>query len=227
MHILLTAATVTEIQPTIDILPSIGSYRLSVLITGVGILPATWSLLRGIDGDRPDLIIQAGIAGSLRDKSPGEVAVIGDETLADLGVWEDRTFKTVFDLRLAEPDHPPFSGGRLLNPYSKLQALTGVPPVAAITVNEITTSPERIRWLQQNTPAVVESMEGAALHYIGLKERLAFLQLRSVSNEVGIRDKSRWDIALAVARLNDCLIRLLDRLKGYDIDILHADKGSL
>jgi futalosine hydrolase len=213
MHILLVAATTFEIQPTIDALgnrPDIGPHRIRPLITGVGGIATTWSLMRQVAGDRPDLIIQAGIAGSLQQRSPGEVVVVAEDTQADIGVWEDDRFKTVFDMQLADGESAPYTRGRLINPYRRLMALTNLEAVAALTVNEITTSAERIRWYQQNTSAVVESMEGAPLHYIGLQEHVPFLQLRSISNKVGVRDKTQWDIRGAIAALNGQLIALLE-----------------
>jgi futalosine hydrolase len=236
MHILLAAATTFEIQPAIDFLlkrsthpptsaitpVAAAPHPISTLITGIGSLPTTWALMRQIDRDRPDLIIQAGIAGCFTGKPPGEVLAIRDETLADLGVWEDHQFKTPFDLLLAHPNQPPFTGGRLINPYQKLLTLTGLEPVSAITINEISTNPDRIDWYRSRTAAAIETMEGGALHYIGLQEDIAFLQLRSVSNEVGIRDKSKWNIPLAIQRLNEQLIRLLHDLDHQDNTILNV-----
>jgi futalosine hydrolase len=213
MHILLAAATTFEIQPTIDALgsrPGCGPHRVEPSITGVGGMATTWSLMRQIGSNRPDLIIQAGIAGTLRNRVPGEVLVIGEDEPADTGVWEAGGFKTIFDMRLADGNVAPYTNGRLVNPHRRLMALTGLEAVAGLTVNEITTSAERIRWYQQNTPAVVESMEGAPLHYVCLQEHVPFLQLRSVSNAVGVRDKSKWDIRGAIASLNERLIVLLE-----------------
>jgi len=163
MHILLAAASTFEIQPAIDFLLKPRTHppttppehhpttphRVSTLITGIGSLPTTWSIMRQIGRDRPHLIIQAGIAGCFNGRPHGEVLAIRDEALADLGVWEDRQFKTPFDLRLADANEPPFTNGRLVNPYSALLALTGLEPVSAITVNEISTNPDRITWYRE------------------------------------------------------------------------------
>lgn len=228
MHILLAAATTFEVQPTIDFLakraarPAIsGDCKVSTLITGIGCLPTTWSLMRQFGSDRPDLIIQAGIAGCFTGLPFGEVLAVRDEALADLGVWENQQFNSPFDLRLADPNQFPFTGGRLPNPYHNLLTLAGVQAVSAITVNEITTNPDRIAWYRGHSSAVIETMEGAALHYLGLQEQIAFLQLRSVSNEIGVRDKSKWDIPRATQRLNDRLIGLLEELDHKDNTILH------
>jgi futalosine hydrolase len=210
MIILLAAATTFEIQPAIDAL-SVGGMGLDVrpFVTGVGAMAAAWSIMRQIDKGRPGLIVQAGIAGCLTGQAPGKVFAIGEDQLSDQGVWEEGRFKTVFDMKLADRDAFPFTGGQLVNPYRPLLGLTGLPCVGALTVNEITTNPDRIGWYQQNTTAVVESMEGAALHYVCLQAGVPFLQLRSVSNAVGVRDKTKWDIKLAITRLNETLIPLL------------------
>ncbi|MBS1606048.1 MAG: futalosine hydrolase [Bacteroidetes bacterium] len=222
MHILLTAATPFEIQPTLDYLAATPPPSMTVtpLVTGVGSLPTTWSLMRQIGSNRPRLIIQAGIAGCFTGRMPGEVVAIQKETLADLGVWEDQTFRTLFDLRLANPDSPPFTNGQLVNPYRPLLRLTGLDLVPSLTVNEITTDPVRIKWYQQNTDAVVESMEGGGLHYVCLQENIPFVQLRAISNDIGVRDKTKWDIRSAIASLNTRLTALLDKLNTTGDDIL-------
>ena len=214
MEILLAAATSFEIQPTIDYLKGDKrSVPVKVLITGVGSLATSYALTRQIGDSRPAAVIQAGIAGCLTDKLPGEVVAVSEEVLADLGVWEDRRFKSLFEMKLANPDGFPFTGGRLVNPDIRLLALTGLESVRGMTVNEITTDSERIHWHQQNTLAVVESMEGGPLHYVCLQAGIPFLQVRSVSNSVGVRDKTKWNVPLAIRRLNEELIALLEKLE--------------
>ncbi|HEX9510479.1 MAG TPA: futalosine hydrolase [Puia sp.] len=225
MYILLAAATTFEIQPAIDFLPGPGEgsfsvpgsrHEVGILITGVGSIATTHSLMRQIGRRKPDMIIQAGIAGCFTRRAPGDVVAIREESLADLGVWEDQRFKTLFDLNLAPGDSPPFSQGLLINPYKKLLALSGLEPVRAVTVNEISTDRARIEWIQQNTAPVVESMEGGGFHYVCLQENIPFLQLRSVSNDIGERDKTKWDIRAAIANLNTRLIDLLEKLARED-----------
>jgi futalosine hydrolase len=223
MQILLAAATTLEVQPTTRFLEA-GDFRLAgheitVLTTGVGSLATLYSLTAEVVRRRPGLVIQAGIAGCFTGKPPGEVVAVKEE-MTDLGVWEGGGFKSLFDMGLTSPDDLPYSGGLLINPYKKLLELSGLEEVRALSVNEITTDPARIGWYQQNGRPVVESMEGAALHYVCLSEDIPFLQIRSVSNEVGVRDKTKWDISAAVRRLNETLGGLLERLAGQDERIL-------
>ena len=60
--------------------------------------------------------------------------------------------------------------------------------------------------------ADIETMEGAALHYVCLQENISFLQIRSVSNHVGERDKTKWKMKQAIEDLNKHLAKLINRL---------------
>jgi len=210
MNILLVAATSFEIQPAIARFPQ----RHNILpgTTGVGSIPAAWTLTKLAVNRKPDCIIQVGIAGSFIPGLIGQVMVIKEEAFGDVGVHEHGTFRSIFDLNLLDGDTAPFTNGLLVNPYKKWLDSTGLQQVRAITVNEITTSPTRIEWYQQKIAPVVESMEGAALHYVCLQEHIPFLQLRAVSNDIGQRDKSKWDIKGSIAALNTKLAGILEDL---------------
>ena len=58
----------------------------------------------------------------------------------------------------------------------------------------------------------VESMEGAVLHYVCLKENVSFLQLRSISNFVGERNKEKWKFKESVISLNEALQNIYNSL---------------
>ena len=83
-----------------------------------------------------------------------------------------------------------------------------------ITVNEIKSSD--FTGFQRNQLPVVESMEGAALHYVCLMEKIPFLQIRSVSNVMGDRDKNRWKIKEAIENLHETLVFLIQKLEKAD-----------
>lgn len=63
---------------------------------------------------------------------------------------------------------------------------------------------------------VVESMEGAAFHYVCLQQQIPFIQLRSISNEIGERDKSKWEMKKAITQLNEKLIDLLNSIAQHN-----------
>ena len=220
MHLVLTAATAAEIQPAADWLTKknkTGPFSSAeILITGVGAVATTYSLAGYLAKTKPNLIIQGGIAGSFLQGNTGTAVVVGQDCFADMGAWEDEQFKDIFDLQLVGENQPPFTNRFLINPYGKLLSSAGLKQVKAITVNEITTNDRRIAWYKQKLSPVVESMEGAAFHYVCLQEKIAFLQVRSISNYVGERDKTKWNLKEAISNLNEHLISLLTGLSQYD-----------
>ena len=220
MYLLLTAATAAEIQPGIDFLEknnfTLQPHDTEVLITGVGAVATTYSLTHSLINHRPDLVIQAGIAGSFRQNKAGEVVTVKQDAFGDTGVWENDRFNNIFDLKLADDNQAPFTNRSLTNPHQKLLQLSGQEQVGAITVNEITTDAKRIEWYKHNLSPAVESMEGAAFHYVCLQENIPFIQVRSVSNYVGERDKTKWIMQAAVKNLNEKIISLLKDLQKYD-----------
>lgn len=228
MNILLTAATLPEIQPTIDFLfrewKKAGESRyakaaknVTVLISGIGSVATAYALTRHLSTHDCQFAIQAGIAGSFRrDIALGAVVTIENEIPGDWGVENNEIFEDLFDTGLLKENDPPFKGKSLHNDLQQLQTalpdLPGVPgrtKVNGVTVNTVSGSETTIRRLKSKYNPDVESMEGAAFHYVCLKEKVPFIQLRGISNYVEIRDKRKWNIPLAIENLNKCLIDML------------------
>jgi futalosine hydrolase len=213
MYILLTAATDFEIQPAINFLAErdclIGENEVDILITGIGSMSTAYWLTKAIDQRRPDYLIQAGVAGSFSDAyPPGSLVLVSEEVTGDLGVEEYDEFKDVFDMGLPQINAP-YIDKSLINPDAASLERYKLPLVKAVTINEITTRTTRIEQLQQKYQPVVESMEGAAFHYIALIEKIPFMQLRAVSNKVGERDKTKWKMKEAIQVLNEQLIKIV------------------
>jgi len=211
MNVLIVAATPFEIRPTTEWLSDRHS-RVDTLVTGVGMTATAYSLTKTLLQQSYDLVIGAGIAGSLENElHQGDVVVVREESIGDLGVQEGGSFRSMFDLSLLHRDEKPFSSGRLVNDSAILMECR-LKIVNGVTVNEITTNHARLQLYRQQFNASVESMEGASLHYVCLMEKIPFLQLRSISNFAGERDKSKWDIPLAISNLNQSLQQLLTKI---------------
>jgi futalosine hydrolase len=214
MHILLLAATTFEVQPVINFLQQ-QQYRpdghtVEVLITGIGGMHTTYQLTNRLLQNRPDYVIQAGIGGSFSPRyPPGSVVLVQQEVSGDLGVEEHQQWKDLFDMNLQSTDELPYTGKGLVNPHTVQWEFLELPFVNSVSVNEITSQPGRIAQLQQNYGASVESMEGAALHYVCLQQQVPFIQVRAISNYVGERDKSRWTMKEAIEKLNEQVIRMI------------------
>lgn len=210
MSILLCAATELEIRPTAEFLQK-EKLPIEVLVTGVGLAAAMYGITRAILHKRPFVVVQAGVAGALdRTLELGRVVAVRSEFTGDEGVEENGSFRSLFDMGLAGGDQFPYAGRKLLN-NGPLIKECGLPLVDGVTVNEISTNSNRIDYYR-SMGASSESLEGAALHYAGLMENISFLQLRSFSNFIGERDKSKWMMAEAIANLNLYLQKLIKTL---------------
>ncbi|HKZ66746.1 MAG TPA: hypothetical protein VJ111_10340, partial [Chitinophagaceae bacterium] len=183
--------------------------HLDILITGIGLTATTYSITKQIQIRRPDIIIQAGIGGCFnQDLVLGSVVAIKQEAIGDQAVIEKGKLKTLFDLNLLTNNQFPFSKGWLINKSDVLKRIK-LRKVKGITINEITTSKKKIKLYQDIFDPVIESLEGAALHYICLMEKIQFLQIRSASNYIGERNKKNWNMKDSIGNLNKEIIRLL------------------
>jgi futalosine hydrolase len=102
MKVVITAATekeISQIKDTLDPLYTGESTRLKVFFhnSGVGLLQSCFSITKLIFEQKPDLIIQAGIAGALDHKlALSKVVVVREEQLADTGCRRKWHFQRYF-----------------------------------------------------------------------------------------------------------------------------------
>ncbi len=212
MNCLLVAATTREIAPFLETYRAKNLQDIDILITGIGLTATTYALTRQIAIKRPGMIIQAGIGGCFDKKTAlGSVFAIRQEAIADQGVIEINKWKTLADLGLVHQNQYPYSKGWLVNRSDILKKIK-LKKIKAVSVNEITTSPQKIIFFKATFDPVVESMEGAALHYVCLVENIPFVQLRAVSNYAGERNKKNWNMKESIINLNNELSVLLNKL---------------
>jgi futalosine hydrolase len=214
MSILLCAATGMEVAPTLQMMAKQKlSGKVDLLITGVGLMAATYAITKQILHKTPAIIIQAGISGCIDENlNLGEVVVVKDEVIGDMGVMENKSFKTLFDLNLLQKNDQPWKNGKLVNTNKNLLVSSGLKQVHAVTVHEISTHAKRINYYKESLEAQIEHMEGAALHFIGIMEEIPFLQVRSISNHASVRDKTKWMLDESIENLNTELQKILSQL---------------
>lgn len=207
MQILVIAATKEEILPF-----STANTGIDVLVTGVGVPATMYHLQKRIQQIGYDIIIQAGIAGSFnRNIALGSTGMVNRDCFADIGIVEKETFTPIFKTELSDKDEFPFENGWLVNNHQH-KVNSHLSSFRAITVNKVSDSDLQKEQFVKNYNADIESMEGAALHYICLQEEIPFLQIRSVSNYVAERDKLKWEIKSAIENLNKELVALINNL---------------
>jgi futalosine hydrolase len=205
MKVLIVAATQFEIEPFLQ-----RNATTDFLITGIGIPATIFHLTNKLLEKNYDLVINAGIAGSFNDKiSLAEVVFVKEDTFGDIGILENGNFNTLFESGFGNANDFPFTNGRLINNNADAAKLN-LPFAKAITVNRITDNVLELNNMQQKFSADIESMEGAAFHYVCLQKKISFLQIRAISNRVGERNKDNWEMKLAIRNLNNELLKLIN-----------------
>lgn len=201
MKILLLSATQHEIEPFLKTSP-----KIDILITGIGIHAAVYRLTKQLCHHHYDMVIQAGLAGSFNNTTAlGEVVMVNRDCFGDVGVMENNTYKSIQDLNLSNEPEWLSNHNPILNQLSYKQ-------VSAITVNTISDDDPYILKLKQKWNADIESMEGAALHYVCQHQQVGYLQVRSISNKVGIRDKKLWKLKESINSLNNELEKIINHI---------------
>ena len=207
MNLLIVSATKFEIEPFLK-----ENIVADILITGVGIPSTLFHLTKKLLAKKYDLVIQAGIAGTFNDRfTLSEVVLVKEDAFADLGIEENGNLYSLFDKGFIGENDFPYTDRWLLNNNSIFDQID-LPTAKAITVNKIGDDDFQNEMIHQKFFADIESMEGAAFHYVCLQEKINFLQLRSISNEIGERDKSKWELKNAIGNLNKQLLKIIEKL---------------
>ena len=210
-NILVVAATAKEISPFIDLATAGNFTNVDILISGIGLVASTYHLTKQLGLKNYGLVIQPGVAGCFDPGIDlGQVVAVKQDAIADQSVVELEKLKTLFDLKLVPQDQLPYQKGWLINPNKEILKRSKLKLVKGISVNQISTSKQMIKFYRDVFDPVTESMEGAALHYVCLLENIPFLQIRSISNYIGERNKKKWNMMDSISNLNESLIRIIN-----------------
>lgn len=159
-----------------------------------------------------DWVILVGIAGSF-DQSIGlgEVVQVKSDELADLGVNDRGTFRSVFEIGLMDADAFPFQSGKIPSP--EFSAIPNINQVEGITLNTVSGEEREIENLKKRYPsAAIETMEGASIHYLAAQFQKKLTHIRGISNYVEPRNRTNWKIEEAIAASNEAVIAILKGL---------------
>ncbi len=188
-------------------------FNIDVLISGIGISQTIYKLSKFLSLKNYDLVINAGICGSFTGEFPiGSCVNVTIDEFADIGMtYADNSFHTLFDEKLMLPNEHPFMEGKLINPF-QLPINVDLQQVKSITVNNCSGNTEQIQARKNRFNADVESMEGAAVAYVCLLEKVNYLQIRAISNIIEPRNKTSWEIEKASCNLSECLYQIVNKI---------------
>lgn len=229
--LLCLSATPSELQPLYEALAFVpvgdGSfpfYRdkvrdIFLLHTGIAKVNTAYSLARAIaylqsNDIELSAVLQCGIGGSFDPElAIGNVLLASSEMDMDAGIRYAHSWQGIealgFTLLEGYANQLPINKRWTDYLAQKLQ-LACVP---FATSDAITGDKEQAKQQQQYSKASIESMEGSAAAQVCQHFQLAFAELRSISNYVGVRDKRQWNIPLAIKNLNHYTLRIINMLE--------------
>ena len=227
MRILIVAATQREVSRLVNELnfvhqidtfyQSYNFYNLhiDILLTGHGSVFAAYHLTRALNMINYDLAINIGLAGSFDHfLEQGFVVNVIQDQFADIGVIQKNKFYTLAEEELMNENQFPFVEGKMHSLGNfELEEVESLIPVKGITINTLHSDPKWIGMLRDKFDPEIETMTGAAFFYVCLREKIPFLQIRSISNFVEIRGIENWNIPAALDSLSNTIVNILNELK--------------
>ncbi|MCI1778896.1 MAG: futalosine hydrolase [Bacteroidales bacterium] len=228
-RILIIASDKEELEGTIqtfEILKSRINPDISVEfeVTGMGTTSTGYLLTKKITeakckNEGYDLIIDLGIAGSYKtgeNEFPvGSAALIEREFFGDMGFETFGGFKTLFECDSLDKNIFPYKNGSVERTASDTKTekfLAGLKKANGITVQKVTGNDETLSAIKKHFDGDIESMEGAAVYYVCAMENIPCFEIRTVSNEVGEKDRVKWNITLALESLKSVMVKFIEIL---------------
>ena len=167
-----------------------------------------------LEKSSPSLVLQTGIAGVFKQTgcNIGDVAIATQEQYIHTGIQTESMENDPLPFNLIDKNLPTRKGIYLFDQdqvdhYHEILSREGkskninITKGPFITVSSITSSDKHADKIYSAFSPVMEAMEGAACAHIALQYDIPIIEVRSASNYVGQRDKSKWDIDLAAKQL--------------------------
>lgn len=192
--------------------------EVRVLVGGVGVGPAAAATATALAGDRYDLVVDAGIAGGFAPHARTDSVVLADHVVAaELGAETPEGDGFVpLDVMGFGPVAHPLDQGLVQRAAAVLRKeCDDVVVGTVLTVTTVTGSPATTaRLLARHQDAVAEAMEGFGVVSAALPHGVPVLELRTVSNPVGVSDRAQWDLPGALTGLAGATATLVNAVDG-------------
>jgi len=194
---------------------SIGPYRHArrcetagsdVLIIAGGVGPAAAAAAASYAVATHDVshIVSMGIAGAFASAhlSAGAVALASVIVAADLGALTPERFLDLAAMGLDGGATVPSDPAMFADARAGL-ARTGLSVAVGplLTLSTVTGTALRAAELMAQHGAVAEAMEGAGVAHVAALHNIPVLEVRTISNQVGNRDRESWDLLGALTSL--------------------------
>jgi futalosine hydrolase len=178
--------------------------RIDVMLAGVGPISAGIQTTKALAEDKYDLVINMGIAGGFVGKAEVGTLVVANEIVsADLGAESPEGFITLDELGFGASTRVK-TDGELVEVLLEAIKEAGISAYAGniLTLSTVTGTAETTSKLQMREPgALAEAMEGYGVAMAAKEFGVPVLEVRSISNPIGPRDRSAWRIKEALVTL--------------------------
>lgn len=170
--------------------------RVTVIAGGVGMAAAAAATATGLALAPYDVVISMGIGGGFDGRAGvGEVVVASSSVACQLGADSPEGYLDFGELGLTETLLT--TTGDVAAVAARLGAVAG--PV--LSVCTVTGTDSRALEYAQRWGPVAEAMEGFGVWTAARAAGVVPYEIRTISNRVGRRDRTSWDIAGALAAL--------------------------
>lgn len=246
MYILITSAVYAETSELVNRMPSYRATKIggrdgivgemqqipvTILVTGPGMTNTAQAITACIEKELPALILQTGCAGAFQGSSLniGDIGIASEEIDIQLGIESavnpfiieeppfsiiqsgNRQFKNRFATHRGLSEY----ALEILTEHKALGWHIGMGPF--LTVSTITATQARAESLRKQYHPIMEAMEGVAAAQVATHYKLPFIEIRAVSNIVGKRDLTKWNLPLAFSRCSEAICCLLE---NFEADML-------
>ncbi|KMJ56581.1 hypothetical protein AB685_21055 [Bacillus sp. LL01] len=177
----------------------------NVVVAGVGVAAAATTTAITLTNQPYQLVINAGIAGGFVGRADvGSLVVANEIICADLGTETDEGFLPLDQLGLGVTGVKVDEAAKETIISAFKQANRKVAAGQILTLSKVTGTQETTDQLMKRYPdAVAEGMEGFGVATAALKCGVPVLEIRSISNGIGPRDRESWKIKEALIELEE------------------------
>lgn len=193
-----------------------------IMNTGIGKVNAAHAATGVMEKFPVSKILFTGVGGAYPGSglSNGDIAVASKEILGDEGVLDAQGWGSLKNIGI-----PLVQSGRkkyfneypLTPPALRLFRAENEKDIKIkkgpfVTVSAATGSLKRAKELEKRFSGLCENMEGAAAAQVCAIYGIPMIEIRGISNIVGVRDKRKWDLQLASENSQKAALRIIPAL---------------
>lgn len=195
----------------------VGPHWVDLVVTGVGVVNTSWVLARALGRFPYKLLVNVGVCGALdHSLAVGSVVNVVSDCFGDLGAEQaDGRFMDLDEMNLPLLERRHERVGNHLQAPILTTLEPHLPRVHGVTSSTVHGhAPSIAAWRARWPEAQVETMEGAAVFYAGLRSHIPFVSIRGVSNRVEPRDRAAWRLREASEAAQQSVLNWLQTLPG-------------